>query len=59
MNDLLFLSFNVFLVPFFLMQKQKCRRDELQKKYEKKKKNIILNAEKEIGILSKEMNVMI
>ncbi|WBY58055.1 hypothetical protein Py17XNL_001002325 [Plasmodium yoelii yoelii] len=42
-----------------LIEKQKCRRDELQKKYEKKKKNIILNTEKEIAILSKEMNVLI
>ncbi|KEG03162.1 hypothetical protein YYE_02096 [Plasmodium vinckei vinckei] len=42
-----------------LIEKQKCRRDELQKKYEKKKKNIIFNTEKEISVLSKEMNVLI
>ncbi|SBS89700.1 conserved Plasmodium protein, unknown function [Plasmodium malariae] len=42
-----------------LIEKQKIRRDELHKKYEKKKKSIMFSTEKEISMLTKEMNVLI
>ncbi|CRH03973.1 conserved Plasmodium protein, unknown function [Plasmodium relictum] len=41
-----------------LVEKQKIRREELNKKYEKKKKNIILTTEKELNVLAKEMNIL-
>ncbi|CRG95683.1 conserved Plasmodium protein, unknown function [Plasmodium gallinaceum] len=41
-----------------LVEKQKIRREELNKKYEKKKKNIISSTEKEINIFTKEINVL-
>ncbi|SOV18794.1 conserved Plasmodium protein, unknown function [Plasmodium gaboni] len=42
-----------------LIEKQKIRREELNKKYTKKKKSIIFNTEKEINLLCKEMNILI
>ncbi|KJP89835.1 hypothetical protein AK88_00546 [Plasmodium fragile] len=41
-----------------LVEKQKCRRHEFHKKYEKKKKNMITIMEKDISMLTKEINAL-